>query len=74
MEYTFDKNEIERLSKLAQSNEGKTLIQKLSAAKSDEINHAVASGDAEKLKLLIREFLSTKEAKEIKQKMEASNG
>lgn len=74
MEYTFDKNEIERLSKLAQSNEGKTLIQKLSAAKSDEINDAVASGDAEKLKLLIREFLSTKEAKEIKQKMEASNG
>lgn len=74
MEYTFDKNEIERLSKLAQSNAGKTLIQKLSAAKSDEINDAVASGDAEKLKLLIREFLSTKEAKEIKQKMEASNG
>lgn len=74
MEYPMDKKEIERLSKLAQSSDGRALIQKLSAAKSNQINDAVAAGDAEKLKLLIREFLSTDEAQEIKRKMEASNG
>ncbi len=74
MEYSVDKQEIARLTKLAESSDGKALIQKLSESKSDQINDAVAAGDTEKLKQLIRDFLSTEEAEKIKKKMEASNG
>lgn len=74
MEYPMGKQEIARLMQLAKSSEGKALIQKLSESKSKEINDAVAVGDAEQLKQLILDFMSTDEARELKKKMEASNG
>lgn len=74
MEYSMGKQEIARLMQMAKSSEGKVLIQKLSESKSKEINDAVAVGDAEQLKQLILDFMSTDEARALKKKMEASNG
>lgn len=74
MEYPMGTQEFARLMRLAKSSEGKTLIQKLSESKSKEINDAVTVGDAEQLKQLILDFMSTDEARALKKKMEASNG
>lgn len=74
MEYPMGKQEFARLMQLAKSSEGKALIQKLSESKSKEINDAVTVGDAEQLKQLILDFMSTDEARALKKKMEASNG
>lgn len=74
MEYPMGKQEFARLMRMAKSSEGKALIQKLSESKSKEINDAVTVGDAEQLKQLILDFMSTDEARALKKKMEASNG
>lgn len=74
MDSGLSNQEINRLTQLAQSKEGQDLIHMLSEKKSSQINEAVASGDKDRLQQLIKEFLSSPEAIEIKKKMGASNG
>lgn len=74
MENSMDEAQIKRLSRLAQSDAGRALISKLSESKSEQINAAVAAGDAERLKQLVTEFLSTPEAMDLKRKIGESDG
>lgn len=63
-------DELERAKKLAQTDVGKELIRELSRQKSDAINAAVQRGDFGEVKKLVKEFLQTADAQELRKRTE----
>lgn len=59
-----------RAQKLSQTSAGKELIRKLNEEKSEQLQSAVRAQDMDAVKRIIREFMSSSQAQEIRRRTE----
>lgn len=71
----FSQDALMRAKEMASSKEGQKLLSRLQQEKGNEIQSAITSGDKEKLKSILKDFLSNPDIRQIRQKMgENSHG
>lgn len=65
----FSQEEIRRAKEMASTKEGQQLLGKLQQEKGAEIQSAINSGDKEKLKSVLRAFLSDPEVQRMRNRL-----